>query len=138
MLALCAGVFLPSPTFEKVLRNFVKKRAPPGYLPYLMRRFARAEMAFQPRQNAVSSMEVHSAFTGEQIQVRVHFYFSSIVVLADGATTPAEVMASVKRHPDILDEHGFKLFIIGSEATIPGPSKKSKDQFIDPECARGH
>ena len=48
MLALCAGVFLPSPTFEKVLRNFIKKRAPPGYLPYLIRRFARAEMASVP------------------------------------------------------------------------------------------
>ena len=75
MLALCAGVFCPSPTFEKVLHNFIKERAPPGYLPYLLQRFARAEMAFQPRQHPASSVEVHSAFTGKKSQVQVHVYF---------------------------------------------------------------
>lgn len=134
MLALCAGVFLPSPAFEKVLRNFIKNTGPPGYLPYLMQRFARAETAFQPRTHTVSSVEVHSAFTGEKIQIRVHFYFSSMVVLADGATTPAEVVASVKRHPDLAEEYGFKLFILGKEATTVGTQISRMDAF---ECVPG-
>lgn len=134
MLALCAGVFLPSPAFEKVLRNFIKNTGPPGYLPYLMQRFARAETAFQPRTHTVSSVEVHSAFTGEKIQIRVHFYFSSMVVLADGATTPAEVVASVKRHPDLAEEYGLKLFILGKEATTVGTQISRMDAF---ECVPG-
>ena len=129
MLALCAGVFCPSPTFEKVLHNFIKERAPPGYLPYLLQRFARAEMAFQPRQHPASSVEVHSAFTGKKSQVQVYVYFKSIAVLADGATTPAEVMASLKRHPAIQGVYGLKLFMIGIEATAPGHVIDRMDPF---------
>ena len=92
------------------------------------------QQAFQRRLKPVSSLEVHSAFTGEPIQVRVYFYFSSIVVTADGATTPAEVLASVKRHPDILEEYGFQLFIIGGEATVPGQEINRMDLFDSSDC----
>jgi len=111
------------------LRHFIKNNGPPGYLPFVMRRFARAETAFQPRLQPPCSLEVHSAFTGKPIQIRVHFYFTSIVVLADAATTPAEVMESVKRHPDIADEYGFKLFVLGKESLARGAKITSMRAF---------
>ena len=129
LLALCSGVFLPSPRFETVLRHFIKNNGPPGYLPFVMRRFARAETAYQPRLQPPCSLEVHSAFTGKPIQIRVYFYFTSIVVLADAATTPAEVMESVQRHPDISEEYGFKLFVLGKEALQRGTKIKTMKAF---------
>jgi hypothetical protein len=79
MLALCSSVFLPSKKFEATSRHFIKGNGPPGYLPYLMRRFARSETAFEPRLCPPTALEVHAAFTGKPIQIRVHFYFTSMV-----------------------------------------------------------
>jgi hypothetical protein len=132
VMALCGSHFMPRDDFAEVVRRFINAHSPPGYRAFLLQRFTRAETAPTARARSVTALEVNAAFAGKPIQIRVHFYFNSIVVLVDAASTVAEISDAVFNHPIVEREYGFKLYLMGEQFQKRGQRVEHQAVLDDP------
>lgn len=118
LMAVCSGLFYCSERLGSPLRDVIQL-GPKGYTPIIISRFKRM-IDSSMRQSPATSLEIHSAFTGQPIKVLVDFFTSTMEVDVDSHTTVSEVLDVLLRHPLLREGPGYSMFLVGPEFSQRG------------------
>ena len=110
LLSLCLGCFAPSERFVKYLRCFIGE-GPPGYAPYCEERLKRTQLN-GTRHQPPSWLELQATKSKKPLMLPITFMDGNTkTLLADSATTAAELCQQLAEKIGLQDRFGFSLYI---------------------------
>jgi myosin-7 len=110
LLSLCLGCFAPTEAFEKYLRCFIME-GPPGYAPYCEERQNRTQLN-GTRHQPPSWLELQATKSKKPLMLPITFMDGNTkTLLADSATTAAELCNQLAEKIQLKDRFGFSLYI---------------------------
>jgi myosin-7 len=110
LLSLCIGCFAPSDKFVKYLRCFISE-GPPGYAPYCEERLKRTQLN-GTRHQPPSWLELQATKSKKPLMLPITFMDGNTkTLLADSATTAAELCTQLAEKIGLKDKFGFSLYI---------------------------
>ena len=110
LLSLCIGCFAPSEKFVKYLRCFISD-GPPGYAPYCEERLKRTQLN-GTRHQPPSWLELQATKSKKPLMLPITFMDGNTkTLLADSATTAAELCTQLAEKIGLKDRFGFSLYI---------------------------
>jgi myosin-7 len=110
LLSLCLGCFAPTEQFEKYLRCFIME-GPPGYAPYCEERQNRTQLN-GTRHQPPSWLELQATKSKKPLMLPITFMDGNTkTLLADSATTAAELCNQLAEKIQLKDRFGFSLYI---------------------------